>query len=74
MIVSQTELELIKMSFQDGNTAAMIGLEPLASIVKTRLTESDYEKLKQYCDRNNLKISALLRELVEDFLKTVPDP
>ena len=62
------------MGFQDGNTAAMIGLEPLAIVVKTRLTESDYEKLKAYCDRHEIKMSAQLRKLVEDFLRSVPDP
>jgi hypothetical protein len=62
------------MGFQVGNTAAMVGNEPLSAAMRTRITASDYEKLKQYCDRHDLKVSALLRELVEDFLKTVPDP
>jgi hypothetical protein len=56
-----------------GNKNAMIGDEPLSRDIKSSLTESDYEKLKNYCDRHNLKVSALLRELVEEFLKTVPD-
>jgi hypothetical protein len=62
------------MGFDIGNDAAMIGDEPLTKPLFSRLTASDYEKLKNYCDRHDLKVSALLRELVEDFLKTVPDP
>jgi hypothetical protein len=67
------KMELRRRTTKVGNKNAMIGDEPLTCAIRSRLIESDYEKLKQYCDRNNLKISALLRELVENFLKTVPD-
>ncbi len=62
------------MGFERGNKSAMIGDEPLTCAIKSSITKSDYEKLKAHCDRHNLKISALLRDLVEDFLGTVPDP
>ena len=62
------------MGFEIGNDAAMIGDEPLTKTLPFRVTASDYEKLKIYCDRHDLKMSALLRDLVEDFLRSVPDP
>jgi hypothetical protein len=60
--------------FTDGHKVRQIYDEPLSSAIKFRLLDHDYEKLKAYCDRHNIKVSALLRELVEDFLRTVPDP
>ncbi len=62
------------MGFEQGNKSAMIGDEPLNRAIKSSITESDYEKLKIYCDRHDLKMSALLRELVEGFLRSVGDP
>jgi len=59
------------MGFDIGNDAAMIGDEPLTKPLFSRVTASDYEKLKAYCDRHTIKVSALLRELVEDFLRSV---
>jgi hypothetical protein len=61
-------------SFAAGHKLSQFGDEPLKKLLTFKLSEAQYNDLKQYCDRNNLKISALLRELVEDFLKTVPDP
>ena len=51
----------------------MIGDEPLLVLIKFRTTIEQKEALKNYCDRHDLKVSAVLRELVEKFLETVPD-
>jgi hypothetical protein len=58
-------------SFVAGHRMSRIGDEPLKKLLTFKLSEAQHEKLKAYCDRHNIKVSALLRELVEDFLRSV---
>lgn len=37
--------------------------------IQIRLATNDIEKLKQYAEKENLKYSALIRELIEDFIE-----
>ena len=37
--------------------------------IQIRLATEDIEKLKQYAQKENLKYSALIRELIEDFIE-----
>lgn len=37
--------------------------------VKTSLTEEDYVKLIEYCERNDETVSYVLRKAIKDFLK-----
>jgi hypothetical protein len=60
-------------SFPIGHKTNRIYNEPLECSARVRLTRGDYEKLVKHCDRHDLKVSAVLRELVEEFLETVPD-
>ena len=37
--------------------------------VQIRLATEDIEKLKEYAKKENLKYTALIRELIEDFIE-----
>lgn len=37
--------------------------------IQIRLATEDIEKLKQYAEKENLKYTALIREMIEDFIE-----
>ena len=37
--------------------------------IQIRLATEDIEKLKEYAEKENLKYTALIRELIEDFIE-----
>lgn len=37
--------------------------------IQIRLSTEDIEKLKEYAQKENLKYTALIRELIEDFIE-----
>ena len=37
--------------------------------IQIRLATEDVEKLKEYAEKENLKYTALIRELIEDFIE-----
>lgn len=37
--------------------------------IQVRLATQDIEKLKEYAEKENLKYTALIRELIEDFIE-----